>query len=122
MQETVVGFMKDNFLLWESIEHSSTLVATVLDTVKVNMERSPASYNFVNRETVLRGHEGLGLTLLEFINRGHLNGNQAALRPTSYTASTTIDALLTDKVKFAVVAHNLGFYRNFFVINAGPSS
>ena len=119
MQETVVAFMKENYLLWEFTEEPQTELITVLQRVKQDMERSPFAYRFVRSEEFIRGHEGLGLTLLEHVNRGHLIGNQAFLRPTSYRASTTIEVLFNDKKNFAVTSHSLGFYENHFVINAG---
>ena len=121
MQETVVGYMRDNFLLWDSVEERTAPLAGVFAEVKGKMQSSPASYQFVQQEYFLRGHEGLGLTLLEHINHGHLNNNQAALRATSYRAVTTIESLLQDKNQFAVAAHNLGFYESSFVLNAGKS-
>ena len=119
MQETVVGYMRDNFLLWDSVEERSAPLAGVFAAVKAKMESSPASYQFVQQEHFLRGHEGLGLTLLEHINRGHLSNNQAALRATSYRSITTVDSLLQDKNRFAVAAHHLGFHESSFVLNAG---
>lgn len=121
MQETVVGYMRDNYLVWDSLEERSTPLAEVLGAVKAKMESSPAAFQFVPQERFLRGHEGLGLTLLEHINRGHLSNNQSALRATSYRANTTIDNLLQDKTRFAVAAHHLGFYECSFVINTGTS-
>lgn len=119
MQETVVGYMRENFLLWDSVEERSARLSEVFGAVKTKMESSPASFQFVQQEYFLRGHEGLGLTLLEHINRGHLSNNQSALRATSYRANTTIESLLVDKIRFAVSAHHLGFYESSFVINAG---
>ena len=119
VQETVVGYMRDNYLVWDSVEERSAPLVQVFATVKAKMESSPASYRFVQQEYFLRGHEGLGLTLLEHINRGHLKNNQSALRATSYRTNTTIESLLLDKVRFAVAAHHLGFYESSFVINAG---
>lgn len=111
--------MKDNCLLWEFMEDSMTPITIIFEKVKANMERSRFTYRFVGNNGFLVGHEGLGLTLLSHVNRGHLTWNRCALRPTSYSASTTIEDLLSDKLRFAVSAHNLGFYGNFFVINAG---
>lgn len=111
--------MRDNYLVWDSIEEQSAPLAQVFGAVKEKMESSPASFRFVEQERFLRGHEGLGLTLLEHINRGHLSNNQSALRATSFRANTTIESMLQDKTRFAIAAHCLGFYNSSFVINAG---
>lgn len=79
LQETVVGFMRERGLIWESVEDGTML----LKAVKAKMEHSSAMYRFASCADLIRGHEGLGLTLLEHRNRGHLYNNQAALRPAS---------------------------------------
>ena len=100
---------------------STALLSTAFEQVKLSMEQSPAAYQFVDGAGFLRGPEAIGLTLLEHINRGYVGrgSNQSSLRPTSYTELTSIEALLTDKVRFAVIAHSLGFYNDHLVINAG---
>lgn len=123
VQETVVGFLRDNYMVWETVLESTSLLSSAFEQVRLNMEESPAAYQFVDRAGpgFLRGPEAIGLTLLEHVNRGHVSrdSNQSTLRPTSYTALTTIEALLTDKVRFGVIAHGLGFYNDHLVINAG---
>ena len=117
IQDSVVGFMRDNFLLYEGVEEASTTVTTLFAKMKTHMEGSPAAYQFVQPERFLRGHEALGLTLLEHVNRGHIYGGQAHLRRSSFRPTSTIGQLFSDKTKYAVPAHSFGFYDGHFVLN-----
>lgn len=85
------------------------------------MEASPAAYQFVEHEEFLRGHEGVGIHLLEHVNRGHIYSGQANLRHSSFRPTTTIGQLFADRINYAVSAHNLGFYDGHFVLNCSKT-
>ena len=105
LRDSFNRFLLDHHLLYHYDVHPTSPVVDVISRIMDDMSRSDSSYRFSspNRALSWMSHETLPLELLGLVNKGSPRGsdNQVRLRRMPLNASTTLQALVSDRSNYA---------------------